>query len=133
MVAVHWQDALLKAELALQLPENAHDADLPVLLAQAAAGAGQWERAREAAQRAIAQDDLHPSRYVLLAQVERALGHPDQALAALDRAQALAPFGDAERRAALTAERLRTLALRREQHVGAKQWGPLAPVESELT
>jgi tetratricopeptide (TPR) repeat protein len=133
MAAGHWQDALLKAELALQLPENAHDAELPILLAQAAAKSGQWERARDAAQRAIAQDDLDPARYVLLAQAERALGHPDQALAALDRAQALTPFGDSERRAALTAERLRTLALRREQQVGAKQWGPaLATVESEL-
>jgi formylglycine-generating enzyme required for sulfatase activity len=118
LAAGHWQDALLKAELALSLPENAHDAELPVLLVQAAAGAGQWERAREAAQRAIAQDGLDPRLYVLLAQAERALGHPDQALAALDRAQALTPLGTNEQLAALTAERLRALVPQRLTSLG---------------
>jgi formylglycine-generating enzyme required for sulfatase activity len=133
LAAGRWSDALLKAELALQLPESAQDAELPMLAAQAAAGAGQWERAREATQQAIDQDNLQPERYVLLAQAERELGHPDQALAALDRAQALTPFGDADRQSSLRIERLRALAVRREQQVSAQQWErAMTTVEAEL-
>lgn len=104
-----WGDAIAKAELALTLPGNESNTNLLDILALAYAGAGNWEGARAAAQRALVLDPYRVDLWRVLARAQAELKQPDAALAALERARALAKPDDvpgllAERRAILVGQ-----------------------------
>jgi formylglycine-generating enzyme required for sulfatase activity len=125
--ARRWGEAIAKADFALTLPGNQANATLLGILALACAGAGQWERARAAATRVVAADPpldrYRVDLWRVLARAQAALNHPDEALAALDRARALTPAADVPG----------LLAERRGLLIGQKQWADaLAVLDEEL-
>ncbi len=125
LAAGHFGDAVLKAELALTLP-GGNTAEVRALLARAAAGSGRWQKARDAATRALADDPFAIPLWRLLADAHHHLNAPAEALTALDRAQALTPLSDTPTRLAILAERR---AIQTEQ----QQWpAALATLEDEL-
>jgi formylglycine-generating enzyme required for sulfatase activity len=115
--ARRWTDAISKADSALSLPENVANAEPLAVLALAYAGSGQWERARDAATRALEIDPLRFDVWKSLARAETALGQPTEALAALDRALALAAMDEDDNTATLE-----LLGERRALQIQGQQW-----------